>query len=82
MAENDEVARLRTRLDWETGGPLLNASGQATDAATRGLSAAAAWIGEQGRERPLVSLLLAFQLGFAIGRWGQPRAQGGVHRSH
>lgn len=77
MAGEDEVERLRNRVEWETGGPLLEVSGQATHAASRGLSAITDWLEDQGRERPLVSLLLAFQVGFAAGRWGPPRSRTG-----
>jgi hypothetical protein len=35
----------------------------------------AAWVRENAEERPLVSLLFAFQLGFATGRWGPRRAK-------
>ncbi len=30
---------------------------------------------EMGEERPLISLLIAFQIGFAVGRWGPHRAK-------
>ena len=69
-----EIDRLRRRLGWEAGGPLAQVSTQATDTLVSILSSAVSWIRQSGEEYPLISVLLsvllAFEAGFALGRWG------------
>ena len=74
MAENEEVDRLKRRLNWEAG-PLAALSNQATDALTARGRAFASWVREMAEDRPLISLLIAFQIGLAVGRWGPRRAK-------
>ena len=69
-----EIDRLRRRLGWEAGGPLAQVSTQATDTIVSILSSAVSLMRHSGEEYPLVSILLAFEAGFAIGRWGGRRA--------
>jgi len=69
-----EIDRLRRRLGWEAGGPLTEISIQATNVLWSIISAAVSWLRQSGEERPLISILLAFQAGFALGRWGGRRA--------
>ena len=69
-----EIDRLRRRLSREAGGPLAQVSTQATDTLVSILSSAVSWVRQSGEEHPLISILLAFQAGFAIGRWGGRRA--------
>jgi hypothetical protein len=75
MDRHEEVDRLRSRLHWESGGPLAHLADQAVDAFASRAGALLAWVRERTEERPLVSLLSAFQLGFAAGRWGPRRAK-------
>jgi hypothetical protein len=72
MAETRD--RLKTRLNWEAG-PLVELSNRATDALTTRGRAFASWVREMAEDRPLISLLIAFQIGFAVGRWGPRRAK-------
>ena len=69
-----EIDRLRRRLNWEAGGPLANISNQATNLLVSIFGAVVSWIRQSGEERPLISILLAFEVGFALGRWGGRRA--------
>ena len=69
-----EIDRLRRQLGWEAGGPLAEISNQAMDAVVSIVSAAVSWVRQSGEERPLISVLLAFEVGFALGRWGGRRA--------
>jgi hypothetical protein len=73
MIKDEEIDRLKSRLQWEAG-PLTDLSRQGVDALIASLGALAARLRERTEERPLVSLLVAFQLGFAAGKWGR-RAQ-------
>ncbi len=69
-----EIDRLKSRLQWEAG-PLTDLSSRGLDAGIAGLSAFAAWLRESAKERPLVSLMVAFEIGFAAGKWGPRHAQ-------
>jgi hypothetical protein len=62
-----EIDRLRRRLGWEAGGRLTQGSTQATDTLV-------SLLGQSGEEHPLISILLAFETGFALGRLGGHRA--------
>ena len=64
-----EIDRLRRRLSWEAGGPLAEISAQATDGLVAMLGSALSLLRRSGQERPLISLLVAFEAGFAVGRW-------------
>jgi hypothetical protein len=75
MEHYEEIDRLNTRLQWESRGPLAHLAGEAADALATRTKALAGWVWENAEERPLVSLLFAFQLGFAAGRWGSRRAK-------
>ena len=76
MANTEQqIDRLRRRLSWEAGGPLTQISTQATDAAVSVLSSAVSWMRQTGEEHPLISVLLAFEAGFALGRWAGRHAQ-------
>jgi hypothetical protein len=75
MPTNEEIDRLRRRLQWEGAGPLTDLSNQAASVLLARLRAFAQWVHETGEERPLISLLLAFQVGFAVSRWGPRRAK-------
>jgi hypothetical protein len=75
MADTEqEIDRLRRRLGWEAGGPLAETSNQATNALVPIVSAAVSWMRQSGEEHPLISILPAFETGFALGRWGGHRA--------
>jgi hypothetical protein len=75
MERQEEIDRLKSRLHWESGGSLAHLANQAVDAFVSTWETLAAWVRERSEERPLVSLLFAFQLGFAAGRWGPRRAK-------
>jgi len=70
-----QIDQLRRRLGWETGGPLAQVSTKVTDTLVSILSAAVSWVRQSGKEYPLISVLLAFEAGFALGRWGGRHAQ-------
>jgi hypothetical protein len=75
MARNEEIERLRRQLQWEGGGPITDLSNQAASALFVRLRAFAQWVREAGEEQPLISLLLAFEIGFVVGRWGPQGAK-------
>jgi hypothetical protein len=75
MIENAEVESLKRRLKWEGAGSLAELSNWTRDALTARGQAIASWIRESAEDRPLISLLIACQVGFAVGRWGEHRAK-------
>ena len=75
MDRHEEIDRLNSRLRWESGGLLVHLADQVVDAFASRAGTLAAWVRERAGERPLVSLLCAFELGFAAGRWGPRRAK-------
>jgi hypothetical protein len=68
MADNDELDRLRRRLRREAAGPLTDISNHATASLISVLGTLVQWIRRAGQERPLISLLVAFEAGFAVAR--------------
>ena len=75
MIENEEVDRLKRRLKWQGAGPLSDLSNRTMDAMTARGQAIASWVRESAEDRPLISLMIALQVGFAVGRWGPRRAR-------
>jgi hypothetical protein len=72
--KDKEIDRLKSRLQWEAG-PPADLSNRGLDALIASCGALAARLRHTTEDRPLVSLLIAFQLGFAAGKWGPRRAQ-------
>jgi hypothetical protein len=70
MERDEDIDRLKARLQWDSGGPLAHLAVETTDSLAARAKALAGWLRENVEERPFVSLLYAFQLGFAAGRWG------------
>jgi hypothetical protein len=75
MATDREIERLKRRLQWEGAGPLTDLSNQALETLVARLRVLVQWVRELGGERPFILCLLAFEVGFAAGRWGGRRAQ-------
>jgi hypothetical protein len=75
MAESEELDRLKRRLTWEGAEPLAQLSRRATHALMARGEEFISWVREMTEEWPLISLWVAFQIGFAVGRWGPHRAK-------
>jgi hypothetical protein len=75
MKPHEKIERLNTRLHWESGGVLAPVASEVTAVLLARLKALADWVRENAEERPLISVLGAFQLGFAAGSWGARRAK-------
>lgn len=75
MTENEEVDRLKRRLQWEGAGPTAELSNRAIDAMTKQGSGLVSWVREMAGDRPLMSLLIGCQVGFVVGHWGPRRAK-------
>jgi hypothetical protein len=75
MTENEAIDRLQRRLKWEAPGPLTELSNQLTAPGFSLLRALAQWVRDSAEEMPLISLLIAFEAGFAVARLGHRRAK-------
>ena len=75
MIESEEADRLKRRLNWERAGPVAELSNRTMDTMTARGQAFAGWVREKAEDPPLISLLIAFQVGFAVGHWGPRRAK-------
>ena len=76
MTENKEVDRLQRRLTREAPAPpLTDLSNQMTASVSSLLRALAQWVRDSAEEMPLISLLVAFEAGFAVARLGHRRAK-------
>lgn len=72
--QGDDLDQLKRRLQWEAG-PLTDLSNRATGMIFAYMGDLARWLRVRTEEQPLVSLLLALQIGFAVGYWGPRRAK-------
>jgi hypothetical protein len=75
MGTEDDLERLKRRLHATGAGPLTDISNQATATLFASLGAAGEWVRDRVEAQPLISLLIALQLGFAAGHWGPRRAK-------
>ena len=75
MAENDQLNRLRGRLHREGVGPLTDISNQVTGSLLSAVDDLAQGMRQSVEDRPLISLLLAFEAGFAVARLGRRHAR-------
>jgi hypothetical protein len=75
LTENIEIDRLERRLKREAPGPLTDLANQMTASVFSLLSALAEWVRQSAEEMPLISLLIAFEAGFAVARLGHRRAK-------
>ena len=75
MTENEAIDRLQRRLKWEAPGPLTDLSNQMTTSVFSVLRTQAEWVRQSAEEMPLISLLIAFEAGFAVARLGHRRAK-------
>jgi hypothetical protein len=75
MAGSAEIERLERQLKWEAPGPLADISNQVTASLFSLLRTLAQLVREAAEERPLISLLIAFEAAFAVARLGHRRAK-------
>ena len=75
MAAEEDLARLKNRLRRSGAGAVTGLSNQTVSALIIRISAVVGSIREAGRQRPLTSILIAFQLAFVVAYWGPRRAK-------
>ena len=76
MGTNQQIDRLNRQLRSQSLGPVTTISDQALASLWSGLQLLVTWLRQAAQERPLVTLLLSFEAGFAVARMGRRRARG------
>jgi hypothetical protein len=76
MADNQQIDRLNRRLRSQSLGPVTMISDQALASLGSGLQMLVTWLRQAAQDRPLVTLLLSLEAGFAVARMGRRRARG------
>jgi len=75
MAVDEPIRRLNRELSRHSLGPVTTISNQIVASLASGLRSLATWLRDTARDRPLITLLLAFQTGYAIARIGRRNAR-------
>ena len=75
MAADEQIHRLNRELSRHSLGPLTDISNQTVASLVSGLQSLANWLRDTARDRPLITLLLAFQVGYAVARVGGRNAR-------
>jgi hypothetical protein len=76
MAANQQIERLNRQLRSQSLGPITTISDQALASLGSGLQLLVTWLRQAAQDRPLVTLLLSLEAGFAVARMGRRRARG------
>ena len=75
MADSDAITRLERRLQREAPKPLTDLSNQMTASLFSLIRTLAQWVRASAEEKPLITLLFAFQAGYAVARIGRRNAR-------
>src|SRR3954466_7017326 len=75
VATEDKIAQLDRQLSRHSLGPVDGVSNQAASAIASAATSIANWLRQVTYDRPLISLLLAFEAGLLIGRLGRRYAR-------
>ena len=76
MTANQQIERLNRQLRSQGLGPITTISDQALASLGSGLQLLVTWLRQAAQDRPLVTLLLSLEAGFAVARMGRRRARG------
>lgn len=75
MAKDAKLQRLERQLSWNSPGPLGNIAAAGVGAAFSVGNQLVASLRQAAFDQPLTMLLLSFQAGYAVGRWGHRDAR-------
>ena len=75
MAVDEPIRRLNRELSRHSLGPVTTIFNQIVASLASGLQSLATWLRDTARDRPLITLLLAFQAGYAVARLGRRNAR-------
>jgi hypothetical protein len=76
MAANQQIDRLNHRLRSQSLGPVTTISDQALASLGSRLQSLVTWLRQAAQDRPLLTLPLSIEAGFAVARMGRRRARG------
>jgi hypothetical protein len=65
----------KPRIEQDSLGPVTTISNQVVASLASGLQSIATWLRDTAGDRPLITLLLAFEAGYAIARVGRRNAR-------
>jgi len=68
LATDEQIRRLNRELGMHSLGPITIISNRFVASMASGLQSVAIWLRDAARDRPLITLLLAFQAGYAVAR--------------
>lgn len=74
MAVDEQLERLSRRLSRESLGPIDALFNEAMSRLASTSAALAAWIRQAAYDRPLITLLLSWQVGYLVARLGRRHA--------
>jgi hypothetical protein len=71
MAVDEQLARLNRQLSGQSLGPINPLVDQMVSGFTQKIVSVSAWLREEAYDRPLITLLLSFQVGYLVARLGR-----------
>jgi hypothetical protein len=71
MAVDEQLARLNRHLSGQSLGPINPLVDQMVSGFTQKVVSVSAWLREEAYDRPLITLLLSFQVGYLVARLGR-----------
>jgi hypothetical protein len=74
MAADDQLDRLNRQLSKQSLGPINPLVDQMMSGLTRAVVSVSAWLRDEAYDRPLITLLLSFQVGYLVARLGRQYA--------
>jgi hypothetical protein len=75
MALDEPIHRLNRKLSRQSLGPVTFISNQFVASLASGLQSLAIWLRDAASDRPLIKLLRAFQVGYAVAHVGRRNAR-------
>jgi hypothetical protein len=71
VAKDAKVQQLERQLDWNSPGPLGDIAVASMDSVLSITGQIVNSLRQSAVDRPLTTLFLSFQVGYAVGRWGR-----------
>jgi hypothetical protein len=75
MVASQQIDQLNRQLRSQSPGPVTTISDQVFASLGSGLQSLLTWLRQAAQDRPLITLLLSFEAGYAVARMGRRRAR-------
>ncbi len=75
MAADDKLAQLNRQLSRQSLGPIGSVSNRIVASSISVVTSLVTWLRQSAFDQPLITLLMAFQAGYAVGRLGRRYAR-------